>query len=191
MPDTQVVSSRKRKLAAAFTPPADHKASFVLPIDRNDRVLLVKEEKGKKELLSLLGGKVKHGENIFQTAARHAKIESGCGRGKGGLTATTISRIERGAGLLGPLGLVSRYEKSGCVAFAHDLVVPKDSDVETRFPRGGFVVDDSSSKMKTKELDLVWVPIAQLKDRSWREKNLHFIASVLCARMMVAGRGEI
>ena len=164
----------------AFTPPAEpgsFAAAFVLPVARDGRVLLTREQRGKEAKLGLLGGKTKPGEDSFATAAREAREESGGGRGSG-LSKVTLARMARGAGVLA--GSAVRYEQSKCVAIAHDLVVPVDLDVHMRFPKSSFRTDPKS---KALQMGLEWVAIGQLCDAKWRKENLYFIADVLCARL--------
>ena len=159
---------------------------------RDGRALLTRERRGKEDKLGLLGGKAMPGEDRFACMSREAKEESG-----GALSEATLARIKRGAGLL--LGGEDVYfEKAGSVAVAHDLVVDKDMDVDTRFDpkkvEQRLLPADPSQKKKRKkgkaparktiQTGLEFVSLDKLRDNEWRKKNMHFNASVLAARLM-------
>ena len=157
-------------------------AAFVLPVTRDGRALLTRELRGKEEKFGLLGGKAKPGEDRFACMAREAKEESG-----GALSETTLLRIGRGAGQLGE---AVYFDKSDCVAIKHDLVVPKDLDVDTRFDHKKVerLQDPAQKKKKshapTVHTGLEFVSLEKLRDHTWRGKHIHFNASVLCARLV-------
>ena len=104
-------------------------AAFVLPITRDDRVLLTKEKRGKQTKYGMLGGVARRNETDFQCMSREAKEETG-----GALSLTTLARIAEGRGILeGDTDSRVFYENSKSFAVIHDLVVPADLDVDTRF----------------------------------------------------------
>ena len=101
-------------------------AAFVLPVTRDGRVLLTKEKRGQVAKYGMLGGKAKPDETDLQCMAREAKEETG-----GALSLITVSRIADGRGVLD--GAKVYYENAKSWACKHDLVVPADLDVDTRF----------------------------------------------------------
>ena len=176
--------------------------SFVLPVTRDGRALLKREKHGDDvPKLALLGGKAIAGEDSFQCAAREANEESG-----GALSKVTILRISRGAGVKCQADFHAPYQEpvTKSVAVVHDLVVPEDTDVDMRFDKQEAVRLKAASKkagahptigkkkkpMKkcrvyAEQLDIVFVPLANLRSQEWREKSMHpFPHSVLVARLM-------
>ena len=103
-------------------------AAFVLPITRDGRVLLTKEQRGSEVKFGMLGGKSHEAETDFETMSREANEETG-----GALSEHTLKRITRGAGILD--GARVYYERSKSVAVKHDLVVPGDLDKTKHIPR--------------------------------------------------------
>ena len=84
--------------------------------------------------------------------------------------------------------------ETAAVAVKHDLVVKEDLDVASRFVpaeaaamRTQTPINDKKKKKKkppTVQTGLEFVPLEQLRDWKWRESNMHFVASVLCARLL-------
>ena len=157
----------------------------MLPITRDDRVLLTKEKRGKVEAYGLIGGSARPGETDFKCMSREAKEDSG-----GALSLVTLARIAEGRGVLG--GGRALYERVNSVAVKHDLVHRPDFDVDARFDAGKAAAMRTSratiKKKKAKppavQLALEFVPMAQLRDWEWRSKNMHHVASVLAARLL-------
>ena len=172
----------KKSVANAAPSTNSFNAAFVLPVTRDGRALLTRERRGKEEKLGLLGGKAMPGEGRFACMAREAKEESG-----GALSEITLLRMGRGAGQLGE---EVYFDKSDSVAIKHDLVVPEDLDVDTRFdPKNVERLPDAAQKKKkskapTVQTGLEFVSLEKLRDQKWRGEHMHFNASVLCARLM-------
>ena len=167
-------------------------AAFVLPVTRNGHALLTRERRGKVERMGMLGGKAQTGEDVYACMAREAKEESG-----GALSDVTLARIGRGAGRIGhviPFTIKNKPPETAVVAVKHDLVVKEDLDVDSRFVpaeaaamRTQTPINDKKKKKKkppTVQTGLEFVPLEQLRDWKWRESNMHFVASVLCARLL-------
>lgn len=163
-------------------------AAFVLPITRDGRALLTKEKRGSKVKYGMLGGKALPEETDFQCMSREAKEESG-----GALSLVTLARISEGRGIID--GIKVYYEKSKSYAVQHDLVVPSDLDVATRFEPSKAVAMRTSravikkkrkgaTKRSTEQAGLEFVPMESLRDWDWRCKNMHHVASVLAARLL-------
>ena len=86
------------------------------------------------------------------------------------------------------------YDNSKSFAVKHDLVVPADLDVDTRFDpskvapmrksRSPIDKKKLKKKMATQQLRIEFVPLSKLNDWRWREENMHHNPSVLCARLM-------
>ena len=166
-------------------------AAFVLPVTRDGRALLTKEQRGKIVKYGMLGGTARPGETDFQCMSREAKEETG-----GALTLITLARIAEGRGILD--GGKAFYENSESFAVKHDLVVPADLDVDTRFEpskvatlRSSRATIDKKGKQRKKaathQLGIEFVPIAHVRDWQWRGENMHHNPSVLCARLMKFG----
>ena len=167
-------------------------AAFVLPVTRDGRVLLTKEKRGQATKYGMLGGSAKPEETDYQCMAREAKEETG-----GALSLITISRIAEGRGILD--GGKVYYENAKSWACKHDLVVPADLDVDTRFePRKAAEMRTSrvaiqkkkkkrSNKPPAQQLGVEFVPIEHVRDWQWRGENMHHTASVLAARLMKLG----
>ena len=172
-------------------PPGQFAAAFVLPITRDGCALLTIERRGKDEKYGLLGGKAQPKEDIFACMAREANEESG-----GALSNTTLLRIGRGAGALGetlPFVAGNNPPESASIGVRHDLVVNQDLDVDTRFNASKAAAmrthaqEPAKKKKKsppTVQTGLIFVSVETLKDFKWREANMHFAASVLCARLL-------
>ena len=188
-------STKAAKIQIHIRPPcAPEKfaAAFVLPITRDGRALLTRERRaGKGEKLGMLGGKAREGEGVYECMAREAKEESG-----GALSEVTLLRIGRGAGMLGET--TSYYNKgtspeTASIAVRHDMVVSGDWDVDTRFDikkAADLRTHDKKKEKKpqTVQTGLEFVQLKDICDWKWREKNMHFVASVLCARLMKAAQ---
>ena len=170
-------------------------AAFVLPQTRDGRVLLTKEERGQQTKYGMLGGVAHQGETDFQCMSREAKEETG-----GALSLSTLARIAEGRGILeGDTDSRVFYENSKSFAVIHDLVVPADLDVDTRFDSSKVVamrtsratIDKRKKKGKkaaaTQQLGIEFVPLEKIRDYEWRGSNMHHNASVLCARLMKMG----
>ena len=165
-------------------------SAFVLPITRDRRVLLTKERRGNDVKYGMLGGSASPGETDFECMAREAKEETG-----GAISATTISRIARGAGIIA--GGKVFYENSKSFAIKHDLVVPVDLDVDTRFEplkaaemrtsRVTIAKKKKRSKPPTEQLGLEFVDLEKVRDYAWRVRNMHHVAFVLASRLMKVG----
>lgn len=166
-------------------------SAFVLPVTRNDHALLTRERRGKVEKMGMLGGKAQSGEDVYTCMAREANEESG-----GALSKVTLARIGRGAGCIGdviPFTVKNNPPETVAVAVKHDLVVEEDLGVDTRFVpakaaamRTSTPTNDKKKKKKppTVQVGLAFVPLKQLRDWKWRQSNMHFTASVLCARLL-------
>jgi 8-oxo-dGTP pyrophosphatase MutT (NUDIX family) len=168
-------------------PAGSFSAAFVLPITRDRRVLLTKEKRGSEIKFGMLGGKPHEAESDFETMSREANEETG-----GELSKITLARLTRGAGILD--GARVFYENSNSVGVKHDLVVPDDLDVDTRFdPRKAAAmasdraIQKKRKKAKTLHLGLEFVSIESVRDWRWRNDNMHHNPSVLCARLMKLG----
>ena len=186
-----VAASLKFPMVGVVTPAAKStfSAAFVLPITRDDRVLLAKEKRGQITKYGMLGGAARPEENDFQCMAREAREETG-----GALSHITIARIAEGRGILD--GGKVYYDKAGSWACKHDLVVPADLDVHTRFEPSKAAQMRTSrvtikkkkrSKPPTEQLGIEFVEIEKVRDCQWRDKNMHHTASVLAARLMKLG----
>ena len=162
-------------------------AAFVLPITRDGRALLTVEKRGKHTKYGMLGGSARPNETDFQCMSREAKEETG-----GELSLITLARIAEGRGLLG--GCKVYYENSKSFAVKHDLVVPADLDVDTRFDpskvapmrKSRSTIDKKKlkKKMATQQLRIEFVPLSKLNDWQWRGEHMFHAPSVLCARLM-------
>ena len=169
-------------------PKSTFNAAFVLPITRDGRVLLTKEKRGQTTKYGMLGGAAKPGETDFQCMAREAKAETG-----GALSLITIARIAEGRGILD--GGKVYYENAKSWSCKHDLVVPADLDVDTRFePRkaaqmktGRVAIKKKKRTPPAQQLGVEFVEIEKMRDYQWRGKNMHHTASVLAARLMKLG----
>ena len=165
-------------------------AAFVLPVTRDGRVLLTKEKRGQVAKYGMLGGKAKPDETDLQCMAREAKGETG-----GALSLITVSRIADGRGVLD--GAKVYYENAKSWACKHDLVVPADLDVDTRFDpskaagqrsgRRATIQKKKRAKTQTQQLGIEFVPIESVRDCRWRGEHMHHAASVMCARLVKAG----
>ena len=165
-------------------------AAFVLPITRDDRVLLTKEKRGQQTKYGMLGGSARPDETDFQCMSREAREETG-----GVLSLITLARIAEGRGIVD--GGKVYYEKSKSYAVKHDLVVPEDLDVDTRFEpskaaamrtRRAAIGKKKGKKIAaTQQLAIEFVSLEQVGDWQWRGSNMHHNASVLCARLMKLG----
>jgi len=166
-------------------------AAFVVPIPRDGHALLTKEKvkvrAGQSEIkYGMLGGKVEDGESDFQCMAREAKEESG-----GALSDITIARIAEGSGVIdgGPNTKVY-YDRAKSFAVKHDLVVPVDADVSSRFDATKAASMRTSraaikkKKRAAEQVGLEFVPLDKLRDYKWRGDHMRHAASVLCARLM-------
>ena len=172
------------------SPAGSFSAAFVLPITRDGCVLLTKEQREGKVKFGMLGGKAHEAETDFETMCREANEETG-----GALSKITLARLTDGRGILD--GAKVYYEGAKSFAVKHDLVVPEDLDVDTRFdPRAAAAMASSSDrpiqkkkrkKAKALHLGLEFVPIEHVRDWQWREENMHHHPSVLCARLMKLG----
>ena len=184
----------------APTPSGSFSSAFCLPITRDGRVLLTKEQRGTEVKYGMLGGKPHEGETDFQTMAREADEETG-----GALSKTTLTRLANGCGIIDGAKVV--YEGAKSVALKHDLVIPVDFDVDTRFdPRKAAAMASDQptqstqstqstqpiqkkkrKKAKTVQLGLEFVPLDQVRDWQWRGANMDHNSSVLCSRLMKLG----
>ena len=171
------------------SPAGSFSAAFVLPITRDGRVLLTKEKRGGEIKFGMLGGKPHEAESDLETMSREANEETG-----GALSKITLARLTRGAGILD--GARVNYENSNSAAVKHDLVVPDDLDVDTRFDphkaaamasRSDQAIQKKRKKAKTLHLGLEFVSIESVRDWRWRNDNMHHNPSVLCARLMKLG----
>ena len=172
-------------------PPGQFSAAFVLPITRDGRALLTIERRGKEEKYGLLGGKAQPKEDVYACMAREANEESG-----GALSNTTLLRLGRGAGALGdtlPFVVGNNPPESASIGVRHDLVVKADLDVDTQFEASKAAAMRTHAPERTKkkkkspptvQTGLKFVSVETLKDFKWREANMHFTASVLCARLL-------
>ena len=165
-------------------------SAFVLPITRDGRALLTREQRGNDEKFGLLGGKAHSGENAFECMAREANEESA-----GTLSKATLLRVGRGAGVL---DLPVEYTQSGAspdkraIAAKHDLVAEKMFDFETRFDTKKAALmrtpeptlGKKRKRQSTVQLGVELVSVEMLRDCSWRNKHMHFMPSVLCARLL-------
>ncbi|KAL3908795.1 MAG: hypothetical protein SGPRY_009659 [Prymnesium sp.] len=120
--------------------------------------------------------------------SREAKEESG-----GSISLGTLDRISEGVGVIN--GAKVYYERSKSYAVKHDLIVPADLDVATRFePAKAAAMRTSRAVIKkekkgpakrpTEQVGLELVPIESLRDWEWRSKNMSHVASVLAARLL-------
>ena len=161
-------------------------AAFVLPITRDGRALLTVEKRGKNTKYGMLGGSARPNETDFQCMSREAKEETSVA-----LSLITLARIAEGRGVLD--GCKVYYDNSKSFAVKHDLVVPADLDVDTRFDPNKVVpmrksrstIDKKKlkKKMATQQLCIEFVPLSKLNDWKWRDEHMHN-PSVLCARLM-------
>jgi len=167
-------------------------AAFVLPITREHNAVLTKEKRGKVVKYGMLGGKARPDETDFQCMSREANEESA-----GAFSQTTLARIAEGRGILGGDGAKVFYERAKCYAVKHDLVVPSDQDVTTRFDRGKAKEMRTSSSRATickkakkakketaEQLGIELVPMAKLCDLQWRQENMHHVPFVLASRLL-------
>jgi hypothetical protein len=146
--------------------PGEFASAFVLPVTCDGRALLTRERYGVGEKLGLIGGNALADEDAFECMARAASEVSG-----GTLSKTTLLRIGRGAGM--------RVDCSkGFVTAKHDLVAEKAFDFEVRFAAPG------KKRKKTEHLGMQLVPVTKLRDHAWRNENMHFAQTVLCARLL-------
>ena len=170
-------------------PKGSFAAAFVLPITRDGRALLTKENKrGSTVKYGMLGGKAQPEETDFQCMSREAQEESG-----GAISLITLARIAEGRGILD--GVRVYYDHAKSFAVKHDLVVPKDLDVATRFKpseaakmRTSLAVikkkKGAATKRPTEQVGLEFVPMDSLRDWVWRDKNMNHVAAVLAARLL-------
>jgi hypothetical protein len=122
--------------------------------------------------------------------SREAKEETG-----GALSLITLARIAEGRGIVD--GGRVYYENAKSFAVKHDLVVPKDLDVDTRFEpskaaamrtsRAAIGKKKGKKRAATQQLAIEFVPLEKVDDWQWRGSNMHHTASVLCARLMKLG----
>ena len=173
-------------------PAGSFSAAFVLPITRDGRVLLTKEQRGQVTKYGMLGGVARSDETDLQCMSREAKEETG-----GALSLITLARIADGCGVLDDSKVY--YENSKSFAVKHDLVVDSDLHVDSRFEpakaasmrTGRATVAKKKGKAKakaaTRQLGIEFVSIAKVRDWQWRGSNMHHNASVLCARLMKLG----
>jgi hypothetical protein len=164
-------------------------SAFVLPITRDGRALLTVEKKGQITKYGMLGGSAHPNETDLECMSRGAKEKTG-----GALSAITLARVAQGRGVLD--GSKVHYENAKSAAVKHDLVVPADQDVDTRFDPGkaasmrtsrATICKTSkkrSRKAASEQLRIEFVTLAELRDWQWRNEHMHHCPSVLCARLM-------
>ena len=163
------------------------KGAFVLPITRDGRALLTVEKRGKDTKYGMLGGSARPKETDLECMSREAKEET-----SGELSLITLARIADGRGVIN--GRKVYYEQGRSFAVKHDLVVPTDLDVDTRFDPGKVAsmretrspIDQKKQKKKaaTQQLRIEFVPLTKLRDWQWRGEHMLHCPSVLCARLL-------
>jgi len=188
----EAMLANKVNVSKPHPPPecGEFSSAFVLPLTRDGRALLTIEQRGNDKKFGLLGGKAHLGENAFECMAREANEESA-----GTLSKATLLRVGRGAGVL---DLPVEYAQSGAspdkraIAAKHDLIAEKTFDFETRFDAKKAALmrtpeptlGKKRKRQSTVQLGVELVSVEMLRDCSWRNKHMHFLSSVLCARLL-------
>lgn len=142
--------------------PGAYKSSFVLVLNHSKtHALLVKETRGKVVKYGLPGGKLNRDSdhNSLDTAARELREET-----NDLFREKVYRRVREGVGVLGTEVF---FDKAGAVAYAVQLSTKDDALVDA--PSDGTAAwMDTSCTMFNEE---------------WRAANMHFHASVLCAKL--------
>lgn len=145
-------------------PPDRYKSSFLLVLNHaKTHALLIKETRGKQDKYGLPGGKVnlETDRHSLETAARELQEET-----NDLFRAKVYRRVRDGVGIL---GTEVYFDKARAVGYAIELSCKDEDLVSTPNTSGGQVE---------------WVEVAStIFDEEWRASNMHFHASVLCAKL--------
>ena len=163
---------------ARVVPPREadtFKAAFVLPVDFNSRRALLRMEvrsdlRGHSlRRFGMLGGKVdpKRDGDSLATAAREAREQSN------DRLAGSVDKSLRAGRVWNEVV----YNKTRAVAY---LVECNESDLHDEQRDRG----DDMAIEPLHQQELRWVNVPDVRSSAWRERNMHFDAAILCARLM-------
>ena len=142
-------------------------------IIREDRMLLIREKRGRASKLSLPGGKAQPGETYGMTASREAYEETG--RQLSELTRWAITNIAKWT------ECAPARQHVGVLYLTED---DPDTTVHGRFNR---TLANDNPRSKTVIEGLEWHPLDLVRNYAWRREHMHFhgdhLARMACAAM--------
>jgi 8-oxo-dGTP pyrophosphatase MutT (NUDIX family) len=153
---------------------SEYKSAFVLPYDSDqNRVLMIRETRDKREKLGLFGGKSETADtHSFNTIAREfqEELESAC-----------VEQTEE-----------TRSEVSDAVTSMRTGNIKNQSTFFERGKAVGYIVQlkkgfESVMRRSFRNSNVEWIDVSKAADFEWRAQNMHFHASVLCCNLIKTG----